>query len=248
MNTYYYIGLPPILPRLLLVIFLTISTSCSKEATTENETETACNQVSDYIFNEKDGLVNIEFENTDFSNDWKLKSDGSSFSGNGYMVWEGEQHLGNPGNGKATFRIRIEHTGTYQFLWKSAVKIGNNGTDHNDTWLRFNDANDFYGQKGTSKVYPKDTGKTPNPEGASKDGWFKIYRSGSNLDFKWQASTFDNNGHDIFVDFQEPGIYTMEVSARSSGHAIDKFVLFKDTFTNAEATSDMTVLSEITCN
>jgi len=125
--------------------------------------------------------------------------------------------------------------------------MGNSGS-HNDTWLRFNDAADFYAQKEASIVYPKDTGKTPNPEGASKDGWFKIYRSGNNLDFKWQSSTFDNNGHDIFVVFESPGIYTMEISARSSGHGIDKFVLFNTAFTKSEATSNSNALSVIDCN
>lgn len=248
MNTDYFIDFSSIFVKLLLALSLIMPISCAKETTNDEGIELACSQVSDYVFNEKDGLLNVEFENTDFSGDWKLKNDGSGFSGEGYMVWEGEQHLGNPGAGTAIFKIRIENAGTYQFLWKSAVKIGDNGTDHNDTWLRFNDADDFYGEKGTSKVYPKDTGKTPNPEGASKDGWFKIYRSGSDLDFKWQASTFDNNGHDIYVDFENPGTYTMEVSARSSGHGIDKFVLFNDSFSKTEAIDDMTEASEITCN
>ena len=56
-----------------------------------------------------------------------------------------------------------------------------------------------------------------------------------------------NNSHDIFVLFQNPGVYTMEVSARSSGHAIDKFVLFNDNFTEEEATADSNPNSIITC-
>lgn len=207
-----------------------------------------CTNTSNFIFNEKDGLVTIEFEDATFSGDWKLKSDGDSFTGKGYMVWEGTQHLSDPGTGMATYKIKIENTGTYQFIWKSAVKTGNNGTDHNDSWVRFNDATNFYAQKGDSRVYPKDVGKIPNPAGASKDGWFKIYRSGSNLDFKWQSSTFDNNGHDVFVSFESPGIYTMEISARSSGHGIDKFVLFNTAVTKAAAIVDTNALSAITCN
>jgi hypothetical protein len=114
--------------------------------------------------------------------------------------------------------------------------------------LRFNDADDFYANNGTRLVDPNETGNTPNPEGATKDGWYKIYRSGSNLDFKWQASTFDNNGHDVFVVFEKPGTYLMEVSARSSGHGIDKFVLFNTSRTKAEAIADSNELSKVTCN
>ena len=167
------------------------------------------------------------------------------------MVWEGSQSLGQPGNGLATFQIEITNTGVYKFLWFSSVKMGNSGTDHNDTWLRFADADDFYGQKQsngeTSTVYPKGTGKTPNPEGATADGWFKIYRSGNDLDFKWQSTTFDNNGHGVYVKFDTPGTYLMEISARSSGHGIDKFVLFNDLTTQNAAVSS-TELSTISCN
>ena len=222
----------------------------NEEEEDKSETEsTSCTDPLNYVFNERDGLLFAEFEDAKFSEDWKLKSDGTSYSGDGYMVWEGSQHLGNPGNGTATFKIKIENSGTYQFLWHSAVKTGNSGSDHNDTWLRFADADDFYGQnsEGTSTVYPKGTGKTPNPEGATADGWFKIYRSGNNLDFKWQSSTFDNNSHDIFVQFDNPGTYLMEISARSSGHGIDKFVLFDDSMSKADAVAS-TELSTISCD
>ncbi len=204
--------------------------------------------VGNYIFNETDGLVLVEFENADFSGDWERRTNESGFTGDGYMVWTGSQFLGNPGNGLTTFSIRINDPGTYQFMWRSAVTTGNSGTDHNDTWLRFADADDFFGQKGSSIVYPKGTGKTPNPAGATADGWFKIYRSGSDLSFKWQSSTFDNNGHDVFVTFDSPGVYTMEISARSSGHAIDKFVLFKDSISKSDATGEGNTFSEISCN
>jgi len=237
-----------------------VGASDSDEMAQENETteevveetttnDSTCTEPIDFIFNEVNGLVLTEFESAKFSEDWKLKNDGNGHSGEGYMVWEGDQHLGNPGNGLATFKINITNAGVYRFIWHSAVKIGDNGTDHNDTWLRFSDASDFYGQKsdGSSTVYPEGIGKTPNPEGATADGWFKIYRSGNDLDFKWQSSTFDNNAHDIYVQFDNPGIYLMEISARSSGHAIDKFVLFDDSITKADAIAS-TEESSISCN
>ena len=66
------------------------------------------------------------------------------------------------------------------FLWKSSFRQGDNGTEHNDSWLRFPNASDFFGEKASngSIVYPNGSGKEPNPEGSSSDGWFKIYRSG----------------------------------------------------------------------
>ncbi|QLE01204.1 hypothetical protein HX109_06355 [Galbibacter sp. BG1] len=216
--------------------------------TPSEDPQAGCDDVSKYIFNEKDGLVKVEFENALFiKEEWKQEASEQNFSGEGYMVWTGDENLGNPGVGATSFKIKINNPGTYQFLWKSAVTIGSNGTEHNDTWLRFDDADDFYGKKGESIVYPKGRNKTPNPEGATKDGWFKIYRSGNDLGFKWQARTFDNNAHDIFVEFKEPGVYTMEISARSKGHAIDAFVLFTEAFGKNNA-MDAETFSEITCN
>lgn len=201
-----------------------------------------------YIFNEKDGLVVAEFEKGNFSGDWILDTSEIGYSGEGYMVWTGSQSLSNPGNGYVSYTINISNPGTYQFIWKSAVTVGDNGTDHNDTWLRFMETADFYAQNGNSIVYPKGSGKTPNPEGAGAEGWFKIYRSGQDLSFKWQASTFDNNPHEIYVTFESTGEYTMEVSARSSGHAIDKFILFEIATSKSEALAEENNLSEINCN
>ncbi len=48
------------------------------------------------------------------------------------------------------------------------MKIGNNGTDYNYTWLRFGDANNFCAKKDASVVYPIGSSKTPNPRGLLK--------------------------------------------------------------------------------
>ncbi|MEM9363071.1 MAG: hypothetical protein AAGA43_10570 [Bacteroidota bacterium] len=196
-----------------------------------------CPEGGESFFSESNGIISVEFENTDFDGDWELRNDANDISGRGYMVWTGPQRLNQPGEGKATFLLQIGTPGTYQFLWKSSFRQGDNGTEHNDSWLRFPNANDFFGEKDNgSIVYPGDSGKQPNPEGSSSDGWFKIYRSGDDNAFLWQARTSDNDAHDIFVTFSQEGIYTMEVSARSSFHGIDRFLLFeKDTFTRQQA-------------
>ncbi len=229
--------------NLALVLYIGLVFSCSSDAVIDE----LCTNAGTYLFVEKDGLVNVEFENAEFSGDWKFKNNGN-FSGKGYMVWEGDQYLHKPEEGFANFTIKIQNPGTYRFVWKSAVLIGSNGTDHNDSWLRFADAHNFYGLKdNTARVYPDGTGKSPIPAGASHDGWFKIYRGGSDLDFKWQSSTNDHDAHDIYIDFQNAGIYTMEVAPRSSGHGLDSFVLFKDIEFNT-ATSETNEFSTIECN
>ena len=238
---------------LSILTFTSIIISCSKDDSNENNDTNAsnlpCNNVANYVFTEKDGLINVEFENTVFSTNWNLVTNTSNASGTGYVVWNGTQNLSTPGTGLAQYKLKVTNAGTYRFIWRSAVKEGTSGSDHNDTWLRFNDANDFYGKKSSNNsiVYPNGTGKTPNPNGSSSNGWFKIYRSGNDLDFKWQASTSDNDAHDIYVVFTNPGTYTMEVSARSSGHAIDQFVLFKESDYTVQQATSSTVFSDITC-
>ncbi len=224
------------------------NTDTTDDSSNDNDTtSSSCTDPGNFIFNEENGLVLVEFEDVAFSDEWVLKNNGNSFSGEGFLVWEGAQYLNAPGNGLLTYKIRINNPGTYRFHWFNAIMAGNNGTEHNDSWLRFNDADDFYGQKSDSVVYPNGSGKTPNPAGSSKDGWFKIYRSGGNLDFIWSTRTSDHNAHEIFVKFDTPGVYTMEVSARSSHHAIDKFVLFDASWSEADATATINQ-SSITCD
>ncbi|MEM9895702.1 MAG: fibronectin type III domain-containing protein [Bacteroidota bacterium] len=208
----------------------------------------ACGNPAEYVFVESGGIVKAEFEDAFFENKWALISNDASTSGSGYMRWDGADYFGSPSTDLTTFKISISTTGTYRFIWRSAYTVGNNGTEHNDTWLRFPDADDFFAQQeGGGKVFPRGVGKTPNPEGASTDGWFKIYRSGDDKGFKWQSNTYDNNAHPVFITFDEPDTYTMEVSARSNGHGIDQFALFhKDNVSETQATS--ADFSEIVCS
>ena len=131
-------------------------------------------------------------------------------------------------------------------MWRSRITNGNDGTEHNDTWLRFADADDFYGKKGDHIVYPGGTGKTPRPNGSSKEGWFKVYMSGAGT-WKWASNTSDNDGHGIYVKFDEAGDYIMEISARSSHHALDRFVMVKSGININDVTDESVALSELIC-
>ena len=146
-----------------------------------------------------------------------------------------------------TYKLKISNPGTYRFLWRSRIAKGDLASEHNDSWLRFEDADAFYGKKGESIVYPGDTGQTPTPNGSSKDGWFKIYMNGLDQ-WKYQSSTSDNDAHQIFVEFNSPGTYTMEVSARSDYHALDRFVLFSSDVSQNIATDNATELSFFDCS
>ena len=176
-------------------------------------------------FQESEGVIIIEIESAIDYGSWELDTNKTGYTGSGYLVYKGPNLFNNPGMSLMPFEIAVEKAGKYRFQWHSLIAVGESNTEHNDSWLRFKDAGDFYGQKGDEKVYPKGVGKSPNPEGSSARGWLKIYQN-SRDGWTWQTRTSDRDPHDIFVEFDSAGIYTLEVSGRSNGHAIDRLALY----------------------
>ncbi len=197
-------------------------------------------------FQEENGLLILEIESVPFQEGgWEEKTE------NGITYYEGTRNsLSNPQTDILDFPLQITTTGLYQFVWRSNILRQNEPTEHNDSWLKFENTSDvvFFGYKGgvnneqvlinalnnsNNIVYPKGSGLEgpgTTPEGQSKDGFFKIYRSGQG-EWKWQSRTSDNDAHNVFVWFKTPGEYLMQVSNRSQGHKIDKMSLAKiDTY------------------
>jgi len=173
-------------------------------------------------------LVTIEAEDFDISGTaWQRKTDKTQYTGVSYLEWLGDDSFNVPGNGVIEVKIKITKIGRYRFQWRNRVGFGSSGTEHNDSWLKFSDvpAANFYGEKGDgSRTYPRGSGLTPNPEGASADGWFKIYAN--SLDWNFNATTGDNaDGRPVYVEFDTPGIYTLQISGRSKNHLIDRIAL-----------------------
>ncbi|HKL02673.1 MAG TPA: hypothetical protein VJ911_03320, partial [Cryomorphaceae bacterium] len=222
-----------------------------------NSSSFDCPENGSPVFMEDSGLVKVDVASIDASEtDWSLRTDIDDYSGGGFLVWEGENAMGAPGNGRLTFNVHISTPGTYRFLWRSYITIGDNHTEHNDSWLRIPDAAHFYGKKNNGHiVYPKGSNLPPIPEsseqsntepnGAGSDGWFKVYMNTAN-NWKWQASTSDHDAHNIYAVFTHPGIYTIEISGRSTGHGVDTFVLYNpDVYNQGEATE--VAMSGIAC-
>lgn len=180
-------------------------------------------------FEEKDKRVIIEAENLNISGtSWVKRTEESASTGNGYISWEGANHFGTPGNDIVSATIKINNPGKYRFQWRNTFGQGSNTTEHNDSWLRFADASDFYAERGTSKVYPVGSGKTPNPSaGGGSKGFFKVWLSGDG-NWSWYSRTWDSNSHYIYVEFDTPGVYTMEISGRSKYHLLDRIILYQE--------------------
>ncbi|MEM9393032.1 MAG: DUF4214 domain-containing protein [Pseudomonadota bacterium] len=201
-------------------------------------------------FVEENGLVVIEMESAStLTGAWKdasnystsvspnLNNPGAASGGN-FIIWEGKQYFGKPGNGVIEYNVQITNPGTYQFQWRSQVSKDFSSSEHNDTWLKI-EADQFYGadrkvlSQATSIVHPKGASADTYPDGAhpaeggGADGWFKIYSFAPTNEWTWASYTNDNKWHWIYADFDAPGTYTILVSGRSSSHAVDRMVLSK---------------------
>lgn len=242
------------MPLLVWALLIVANSSCSSDGTTEEMQEMEEEQaeenpetcVNGKVYVEKDGLVRVDIVNTGLDNGWVTANTLAGFEGPGYLIWTGENNFNQPGNGTIKFSIQINTPGTYQFVWSSRIGIGDNRSEHNDSWLRIATAADFFGEKASTgeRVFPRGVGKMPNPEGSSSNGWLKVYMNRVGEWF-WRSSTNDNDPFDVFATFDNAGVYDIEISGRSNGHALDQFVLFK-TDQNLSA-AQSAVLSEIVC-
>ena len=185
-------------------------------------------------FLEQDGLIVVEMESLDAPQGWAIKNDDSNSIGR-YIEWTSADTLGTPGNALISAKVVINNPGTYRFIWRSSIREGNNTTEANDSFLKIL-ANNFYGFRTSNQSIVCPRGQESSnrcdgsaPNGASNNGWFKVYRSGGTPpnDWVWRSFTSDNDAHSIFADFDQAGEYEVQISARSQHHAIDRFVLFR---------------------
>ena len=212
------------------------------------------------VYIENNGLLTFEAESGRYSGStqWATASLLRNYNGRGYIVWNGNDFFSDPGRGNITYKIRISTPGTYRFVWNSRIGKGDSNTEHNDTWLRIADAKHYYGKRDTDGhiVYPKGTRQEPlaassgqsstTPEGAGRDGWFKIYMNMVG-EWQWRATTSDKDPHNIFAVFDAPGDYTIELSGRSNGHAIDRLLLYNESYSLFAASNTNNGLSGVVC-
>lgn len=153
------------------------------------------------------GLLIFEAESSPAQGDWGLENSIGGFSGTGYLRWNGTDafNVSTAGRGTTTYNFRVSRAGNYELLWRSRITIGNNQTEHNDSWVRFPTGNNV-------------------PDEQPLNGWTKVFMSTLNS-WAWQSATVDNVGRRVRQYFSA-GDHTIQISGRSSGHAIDRIALF----------------------
>lgn len=189
-------------------------------------------------------IIVIEAEDLPIIEDWTVATAASGYTGTGYIDWVGASHNNDPSHGVMSVDLRIDTPGRYQMQWHVQIGEGTNTTEHNDAFVRFADADDFYGLKGQPgaeiRRYPKpqcddpvftdaiealaDVDVADCVRSSSVDGWMKVYSSGA-ATWRWSTKTSDNDASDIMIEFDAPGVYTLELAARADRFLIDRIVV-----------------------
>lgn len=160
------------------------------------------------VFYEQEEMVIIEAESVPEEGDWKLKTAHAGYTGNGYYEWTGPDHFFAGGEGILRYDFMINAPGLYQFQLRS-FNPDNDHTEHNDVWLKF----------------PGQQVLLENHETIPADEWVKVFHY---ITQSWTWLTITEGGYKVFVYFDQPGRYTVELSGRSSKFAIDRMALHKD--------------------
>ena len=191
----------------------------------------------DAKFVEENGYVIFEAEEATLVQEWEKQTAIGNYTGSGYIVWTGSNNHNNPGVAILDYVFEIKNPGVYRFEMRSQIDRQGNpnvGSDaRNDSFVRFPDADGVYGADGVDgeQYYPKGTGQQPVIPGAGGNGgnpgWVKVFMT--QFDWTWGTNSGDELSLDLYVEFDNPGVYTMQVATRSAFHAIDRFILYKRT-------------------
>lgn len=164
-------------------------------------------------FVEENGILTIEMESGDFSGTfWQKKTDIADYTGSGYLQYIGGHFTGIPGNSQITYTFRIQNPGRYSFK----MRAYRTSHEDNDVWVRFPDGGVM------TKIEGDNTG-------VKDDEWFKFLigaRNAWSYFMKTQHSHTGESLHDVYVDFPAAGVYTVQVSGRSTGFRLDRFTLY----------------------
>lgn len=146
-------------------------------------------------YEETNDAVVIEIESVPAIEQWQLETTFPGYTGSGYYVWRGPDYYGQPGIAILTYPISLTKSGLYDLNIRNSHPL--HPSEYNDVWVRLDDRPWV---KGFSNVI---------------DSWtydFNFDYGGGNL----VAATFSD---------VQPGLHTLELSARSAGFRIDRLVL-----------------------
>ena len=160
------------------------------------------------VFVEENGMLVVEVESTPAVSHWHGSAEFPDSRGTGHYEWTGSGTTGarNADAGALTYHFTINTPGNYEFRWRSRIGEGTNGTEANDSWVRFPTGRNVDGQEPLN-------------------GWTKGFMNQVGA-WSWRTVTVDHVGEEIRQYF-DAGDHTLEISGRSRGHVLDRFALYK---------------------
>lgn len=166
----------------------------------------------------------MEAEKADISGDWSFQNELTGAVNDGYYEWKNgdpSTEADEPGLNILSYAFQISTPGTYRFLFRTAALLKR---DHNDVWVRFPD-NPGEGRKSTGGSIVS----------LDQNTWFKVYQKKGGDDWHFEASTVDDNAHEVFAFFDTAGTYQIELSGRSTQFKIDRLVFFHESVSESIA-------------
>lgn len=164
-------------------------------------------------FVQQDNVIAIEMESGNVKGTyWQVRNDIPGYSGSGYVEYIGSDLTGVSGKSVITYKFKVTEAGKYSFKMR-----GYRPNYHaNDVWVRFPEG------ETSTEINNEYTG-TPGND------WFKVMIGPRDTWFYFASTHYDHDGtfHQIFVTYDEPGIYSIEFSGRALGFIIDRFTLHK---------------------
>ncbi|HLP37639.1 hypothetical protein [Lacibacter sp.] len=163
-----------------------------------------------FLFREQYGELLMECESVPSFPGWLYKADSSGQSGYGYYEWTKTGQGIKPGEGLLKYHFEIATPGNYQLFIRGKMKDAANrletpDPDGNDVWVKFQSASS-----------------------ALKDTVFhKVAILGHPNGWTWNSNDDITKEHTVtpFLVFLQKGFYTLTLSGRSQGYAIDKILL-----------------------
>lgn len=198
---------------------------------------------SSATYEEINGMVVIEAESAALQGDWIYESKNpKDFTGEGF-VKSGE-------NGILSYSIKINQPGVYRLIARTTRtnEIGDRG---NDSYILFEgpDVRAY----GFGNWYDEIT-DGGGMEGITKDvklydlytenGWWKMSTHTNDDEWSWQAtnaSEAQGLWKFFHFDIEKPGLYTLKLKQRSSGHKIDRFHIFSEEVDWATTAQDISL-------
>ncbi|MCM8532078.1 MAG: Ig domain-containing protein [Lentisphaeraceae bacterium] len=169
------------------------------------------------VYQEKDGLVIMEAENTKSKlNKWTKKTNIPDYTGNSFIEFTGNSHHNGPANSPLKYTFKITKPGHYTLALLAAKEhITINGkvrTDlANDCYVRVEGDYNAVSKKAPLELLKRDT---------------KLF-GGEDKSFRW-ASVLDLGSHNFtkpVYDFKAGETYTLVISGRSKAFKIDRILL-----------------------